>query len=98
MAAEIEVQMVMVKGIGVRAEDGHETRASRIMGKSHDALAVRVRSLPALFNRHRPAILQREAGHIQRVGEGVLGEIRVRLAGPPIPAGIGRSHVDCRDP
>ena len=64
VAAEIEVKMVGVLRIGVRAEPDRETAAPRIVDRAKEAPDILVRSVPALEDGDPAAVGQHEGGDV----------------------------------
>ncbi|MNL48138.1 hypothetical protein D3C87_1709740 [compost metagenome] len=73
MAAEIEMQVVLVLGIGLGPEHRRKTTAGRIMRQPQQPPLRRGCRQPVALDADAAPVLEREAGHIHRIGKAVLG-------------------------
>ena len=69
MAAQIQVQVIVVQLVGFRSEYGGEMRARRVMRKADDAAALLDRPRPRRIDRNRAPVLERgDEAHRRRRG------------------------------
>ena len=74
MAAKIEVEMVIMLGIGFGPQYGGEPTAGGAMGLAQQPSLRRCCRQPIGFHNNRLAIGQREPHDIERIGKAVLGD------------------------
>ena len=95
VAGEVEMEMVVVEGVGARAEHGREVVAGADEDLAQELLLL-LGAAPALHDRDLAAVGEAEGHHVERIAEGVLRQPR---AAPAVAraAGIGAgSHLDDR--
>ncbi len=94
-AHQIDVNMIVVIDVGARRQHGGELPAGGRLHVAQKALLFR-HALPAVLHRNAPSVGERESGDIQRVAEGVFGNMRVGVA-VHAAAGIGGDLLDLDD-
>ena len=86
------MDVIVVIDVGARRQHGVELLAGRALHVAQKALLFR-HALPAVLHRDAPAVGEREGGDVERVAEGVLGNMRARIA-VHAAAGIGGDLLD----
>src|SRR4051812_15314118 len=89
----LEVQVIVVRRIVIRAEHRPEPLAGRHMDDLEESPYVRIVRAPVILDRYPPAVLQDERGNIDRVGQRMT---RQPLGGGTdrVAAGIGAERLD----
>src|ERR1700726_2612172 len=91
-AHQVDVDVIIVIGVGAWREHGCELLAGRALDVAQKTLLFG-KAMPAVLHRDVPAVGEREGGDVERVAEGVLGNMRVRIA-VHAAAGIGGDLLD----
>jgi hypothetical protein len=94
-ARQIDVDVIVVIDVGARRQHGAELLTGGGLHVAQKALLFR-HALPAILYRNVPAVGEREARDIQRIAEGVLRNMRARIA-VHAAAGIGGDLLDLDD-
>ena len=94
---EIEMDMVVVEDIGARPQDGGEILAGARVRLVQEGGFLAVGCLPVVDEIDLPAVGKGEAGHVDGVAEGMLGQASARYV-VDAPAAIRAKHIDGRDP
>ena len=94
---EVEMDVVVVEHVRARPQDGGEIPAGPCVRLVEERGLLAVALLPVVDEIDRPPVGQGEARDVDRVAEGMLGELR---AGDIVDgaATIGAEYVDGRDP
>ena len=94
-AHQIDVDVIVVIDVGARRQHGGELLAGGGLHVVQKALLFR-QPLPAVLDRNVPSVGEREARDVERVAEGVLGNMRIGIA-VHAAAGIGGDLPDLDD-
>ena len=94
-AHQVDVDVIVVIGIGARRQHGGELLAGRGLHVAKKALLFR-RASPAVLHRNLPSVGERETCDIQRIAKSVFGDMGVGIA-VHAAAGIGRDLPDLDD-
>ena len=89
---EVDVNMIVVIDIGAGREHGRKLIAGRRLHVVQKSLLLG-RAVPALLHLDHVAVGEIELGDVERVAEGMLGNMRVRIA-VHAAAGIGGDLLD----
>jgi hypothetical protein len=76
MHGEVEVDVVVVKRVGSRREDGGKDVAGAGLRLAQEGLFLFVAARPGLDHDDGVAIRELEPANVDRVAEGVLGQFR----------------------
>ena len=76
---QIDVDVIVMIDVGAGRQHGGEILARRRLHVVQESLLLR-RAVPAVLHRDFVAVGQGELGDVERVAEGVLGNMRVRIA------------------
>ena len=75
---QVDVDVIVVIDVGARRQHGGELLAGCALHVAQKALLFR-RALPAVLHRDLAAVGEREGGDVERIAEGMLGNVRVGL-------------------
>ena len=95
VAHQIDVNVIVMIDVGARCQHGGEFIARRRLHIVQKSLLLR-RAMPAILHRDLVSVGQRELGNVERIAEGVLGNVRIRIA-VHAAAGISGDLFDLDD-
>src|SRR5262249_43733490 len=76
---QVDVNVIEGIGVGAGREHGREAITGRALHVMQEALLLR-RAIPATLDRDHAPVGKREGGDVEGIAEGVLGDVRVRVA------------------
>ena|SRR5688572_25220356 len=74
-APHVEMEMIVVEGIGVRTQYDLKSAAGGLMQGAQKISRIGVRAIPILLHRDPPAIGEDEGGYIDRIGARMFGQL-----------------------